>query len=201
MKVLNQLIWVNYCYVGSKTWFRYWERLVICFCHSLSVDWLPQISSCLTHELGYEINVPICWTFLVYLVFLSFFIIRNFSTFFIPFNFSVFLLYLGILILLSCIQTNPFLCLLHIFFAIKFVHLGGLLVCWVLRIGECKSNLYELNQTANLKRSVQPSLKMFLVEFSSFTDRRVKDRSHNCYFRTFESRDIKLEINFDLLSL
>jgi hypothetical protein len=43
---------------------------------------------------------------------------------------------------------------------------------------------------------------MVLVKFSSNTvDRRVPDRSLNCYFWTFESRAIKLEINFDLLSI
>ena len=192
MKVFNQLIWMNYCYVGSKPWFRYWERLVICFCFSLCVDWLPQISSCLTHELGYEINVPICRTFLVYLDLLRFFIIRNFSTFFTSFKFSESFFNLGILILLTFIQTDLFLCIFQIFVVMILENVGDVMICWVFKIGACKGGLYELNQTHNRKRFRHLLLKMFLVHFPRFpVDRRMKNLSLKLYLRLIERRTTK----------
>jgi hypothetical protein len=134
------------------------------------------------------------------LVLLCFFNIRNFVTFLTAFNFRSFLLNLGILILYT--QTGPFVCLLQIVFVSIFKHLGNLLICWVIRIGECKDFFYEQNQTSNLKIFVHPYLKMFLVDFSSFpVDRRVKDLCQNFYCRTLERIEIELEVNSDLYSL
>lgn len=134
------------------------------------------------------------------LVLLCFFNIRNFVTFLTAFNFRSFLLNLGILILYT--QTGPFVCLLQIVFVSIFKHLGNLLICWVIRIGECKDFFYEQNQTSNLKIFVHPYLKMFLVDFSSFpVDRRVKDLSLKLYLRLIERRTTKFQVKFDLCSL
>ena len=161
-----------------------------------------KILSCLTHGIRYKINVTICHNFLVYLVLLRFVIIRNFLTFLTTFNFSVFLLNLEILIFVPCTQTGPFLCLVLIFFVMIFEHVGDVLICWVLQIGEFNGNLYELYQTSNPKRTIHPLFKMFLVDLPSFpVDRREKDLCLKLYFRLLERRTIKFEVNFDLCSL
>lgn len=134
---------------------------------------------------------------------LRFFLIWNFSTFFIAFNFiSVFLFNLRILVFLPFIQTGPLLCQVPIVSATIFYHVGDLLICWLIQIGECKGGFYEINQTDNPKRTKSLFIKMFLVNFSSFpVDRRVKDLWHKSYLRTLERRTVKYELNFDLWSL
>ena len=138
----------------------------------------------------------------MYLDLLRFFIIRNFSTFFTSFKFSESLFNLGILILLTFIQTDLFLYLFQIFVVMILENVGDVMICWVFQIGACKGGLYELNQTHNRKRTRHLFLKMFLVHFPRLpVDRRVKDLCLKLYFRLSERRTIKFEVNFDLCTL